>query len=85
MVRGRKKAGGDEEPVDHRVVIRLDAVLQARGMTLAELARQVGISAVNLSVLKNGHARAIRFSTLTDICDVLGCTPADLIELRPPE
>lgn len=68
---------------DHRIVVRLDAVLEARGMTLAELARQVGISAVNLSILKNGHARAIRFSTLTDICDVLDCTPADLLELRP--
>jgi putative transcriptional regulator len=54
-------------------------------MTLAELARRVGISAVNLSVLKNGHARAVRFSTLTDICDVLGCTPGDLLVIEPRE
>ncbi len=79
---GKRKEPAGEEP-DHRVVVRLDALLEARGMTLAELARQVGISAVNLSVLKNGHARAIRFSTLTDICDVLGCTPGDLLEVEP--
>lgn len=77
---------GAEDPVEpgHRVVLRLDAVLAERGMTLAELSRQVGVSQVNLSVLKNGHARAIRFSTLTAICDVLGCTPGDLLEVAPP-
>lgn len=83
--KGSAGSGAAGETRDHRVVVRLDAVLEARGMTLAELARRVGISAVNLSVLKNGHARAIRFSTLTDICDVLECTPADLLEVRPPE
>lgn len=82
----RKKAGAadaDEVP-DHRVRLKLDEVLLARGMTLAELSRQVGVSQVNLSVLKNGHARAIRFSTLTAICDVLECTPGDLLEVEPP-
>ena len=82
---GRRKAAGDEssdEP-DHRVRLRLDVLLAERGMTLAELSRQVGVSQVNLSVLKNGHARAIRFSTLTAICDVLGCTPGDLLEVKP--
>ncbi len=74
---------GEEQP--HRIVVHLDELLEARGMTLAELARRVGISAVNLSVLKNGHARAVRFSTLTDICDVLGCTPGDLLELQPAD
>jgi putative transcriptional regulator len=71
------------EEREHRIVVHLDALLAARGMTLAELARQVGISAVNLSVLKNGHARAIRFSTLTDICDVLGCVPGDVLTVQP--
>jgi putative transcriptional regulator len=75
--------GADER--EHRVAVRLDEVLADRGMTLAELARRVGISAVNLSVLKNGHARAIRFSTLTDICDVLECTPGDLLVVEPRE
>ena len=85
MVGRKKGAGADEaggEP-DHRVVVRLDAVLEARGMTLAELSRRVGVSQVNLSVLKNGHARAIRFSTLTAICDVLECTPGDLLGVAP--
>lgn len=84
MVGRKKDAGGEaaEEP-DHRVVVRLDAVLEARGMTLAELSRRVGVSQVNLSVLKNGHARAIRFSTLTAICDVLECTPGDLLSVAP--
>lgn len=68
-------------PAAHRVRIRLDVLLAERGMTLAELARQIGVSQVNLSVLKNDRARAIRFSTLTLICDALGCTPGELIEL----
>lgn len=72
------------QDIDHRIAVHLDELLEARGMTLAELARRVGISAVNLSVLKNGHARAVRFSTLTEICDVLACTPGDLLELLPP-
>ncbi|MBO9532019.1 MAG: helix-turn-helix transcriptional regulator [Solirubrobacteraceae bacterium] len=80
-----RRSQPDDEPADHRIVVRLDELLEARGMTLAELARQVGISPVNLSILKNGHARAVRFSTLTDICDVLGCTPGELLEVAPPE
>jgi putative transcriptional regulator len=52
-------------------VCRLDALLEERGMTVAELARRVGVTVVNLSVLKNNRARAIRFSTLTALCDAL--------------
>ena len=48
-------------------------------MSLAELAHQVGVTNVNLSVLKNGRAKAIRYSTLTRICEVLGCQPGDLL------
>lgn len=73
-----------DEP-GHRVTVRLDRVLAARGMTLVELSDKVGVSVVNLSVLKNGRARAIRFSTLTAICDALGCTPGDLLEVKPCE
>lgn len=80
----RKKAAAGDDPPDHRVRVRLDEVLAARGMTLAELSRQVGVSQVNLSVLKNGHARAIRFSTLTAICDALDCAPGDLLDVDPP-
>jgi len=66
-----------------RVHCRLDALLEARGMSLAELSRRVGISVVNLSVLKNDRARAIRYSTLTAICDALGCEVGDLLTIRP--
>jgi putative transcriptional regulator len=65
----------------HRIVVHLDRVLEARGMTLVELSERAGVSVVNLSVLKNGRARAIRFSTLTAICDALHCTPGDLLEV----
>lgn len=58
---------------------RLDELLEARGMTLTELSKQVGVSLVNLSVLKNDRAKAIRFSTLTAICDVLDCHVGDLL------
>ncbi|MCO7196260.1 helix-turn-helix transcriptional regulator [Pseudonocardia sp. McavD-2-B] len=52
-------------------------------MTLTELARRVGVTHANLSVLKNGHARAIRFSTLSAICEVLDCQPGDLMTHQP--
>lgn len=63
----------------HSIRIHLDRLLTERGMTLTELSAQVGITVVNLSILKNGRAKAIRFSTLSRICDVLGCQPGDLI------
>lgn len=66
---------------DHRVRVHLDALLEERGMTLTELADQVGISIVNMSKLKNGHVRAIRFATLTGICDALACQPGDLLSV----
>lgn len=59
--------------------VTLAQVLEERGMTLAELSRRTGVSTVNLSLLKNNHAKAIRFTTLDAICEALGCTPADLI------
>ncbi len=70
---------------DARVHCRLDELLAERGMTLARLAELVGVTVVNLSVLKNDRARAIRFSTLTAICDALGCTPGDLLVVLPEE
>lgn len=69
----------------HSIRIHLDQVLAERGMTLTELSAQVGITVVNLSVLKNGRAKAIRFSTLSRICDVLQCQPGDLITHDPAE
>jgi putative transcriptional regulator len=66
----------------HRIEIHLDKLLAERGLTLTELANRVGLTLANLSVLKNGRARAIRFSTLTALCDVLDCQPGDLFGLR---
>ena len=63
----------------HAIVIHLDKLLADRGMTLTELSERVGVSVVNLSILKNGRARAIRFSTLTRLCEVLDCQPGDLL------
>jgi putative transcriptional regulator len=67
---------------EHRVEIHLDHLLAERGVTLTELARTIGITLANLSVLKNGRARAIRFSTLTALCDALDCQPGDLLQIR---
>jgi putative transcriptional regulator len=71
-------------PVDepHRVVCHLDRLLAERGMTLAALAEAVGVSVVNLSVLKNNRAKAVRFSTVTAICDVLGCQVGDVLSVE---
>jgi putative transcriptional regulator len=69
-----------EEP--HRVFCHLDDLLEARGMTLTALADTVGVSLVNLSVMKNNRARAIRYSTLTAICHVLDCQPGDLLSVN---
>jgi putative transcriptional regulator len=62
------------------IAIHLDELLSRRRMTLSELAERVDITVVNLSVLKNGRARAIRFSTLAALCDALGCEPGDLLK-----
>ena len=66
-----------------RVVIRLDDVLHARRMTLTELSERIGITVANLSILKTGKARAIRFSTLEAICTALECQPGDLLAFDP--
>jgi Predicted transcriptional regulator len=62
------------------VVVKLDDMLYARRMTLTELAERVGVTIVNLSILKTGKARAIRFSTLEAICAALACQPGDILE-----
>ncbi|GAA2826548.1 putative transcriptional regulator [Leucobacter komagatae] len=68
------------EPVEgHAIHCRLDELLAERGMTLTELADRVGVSIVNLSVLKNDRAKAIRFTTLTAICRALNCEVGDLL------
>ena len=65
------------------ITVKLDDLLHARRMTLTELSERVGISIVNLSILKTGRARAIRFSTLEAICAALSCQPGDILEFLP--
>lgn len=71
-------------PVDepHRVVCHLDELLADRGMTLTTLSERVGVTIANLSILKNNRAKAIRFATLTAICDTLDCEVGDLITVE---
>ena len=71
-------------PVDepHRVVCHLDRLLEERQMTLAALAEAVGVTVVNLSVLKNNRAKAVRFSTVTAICEVLQCQVGDVLSVE---
>lgn len=64
------------------IILRLDRVMADRKITLNELSTKVGISTVNLSNLKTGKVKAIRFSTLDAICDVLDCQPADILEYK---
>ena len=65
------------------ILVKLDELLHDRRMTLTELAEKIDITLANLSILKTGKARAIRFSTLEAICAVLGCQPGDLLEFEP--
>ena len=64
------------------IVVNLDVVLAKRKMKSKELAEAIGITEANLSILKSGKAKAIRFSTLEAICDVLECQPADILEYQ---
>ena len=81
MKRRTPPALPDDEAL-HAVEVHLDKLLADRGMTLTELAERADVTVVNLSVLKNGRARAVRFSTLTAICRVLDCQPGDLLTVR---
>ena len=64
------------------IIVNLDVMLAKRKMSLSELSDKVGITLANLSILKTGKARAIRFSTLEAICEVLECQPGDILEFR---
>jgi putative transcriptional regulator len=65
------------------IVVKLDELLHQRRMSLTELAEKVDITLANLSILKTGKARAVRFSTLEAICSALACQPGDLLEFQP--
>ena len=65
------------------IIVNLDVMMARRKMSLNELSERVGITVANLSILKTGKAKAVRFSTLDTICRVLDCTPGDILEYRP--
>ena len=65
------------------LIVNLDVMLAKRKMSVTELSQQVGITLANISVLKTGKAKAIRFSTLDKICQALNCQPGDILEYRP--
>ena len=65
------------------IIVKLDDLLHDRRMTLTELAEHIDITLANLSILKTGKARAVRFSTLESICEVLQCQPGDLLQFQP--
>jgi putative transcriptional regulator len=65
------------------IIINVDVMLAKRKMTVTQLAEKVGITIANISVLKNGKAKAIRFSTLEALCEALECQPGDILEFSP--
>ncbi|HBT73810.1 MAG TPA: transcriptional regulator [Lysinibacillus sp.] len=67
------------------MIINIDVMLAKRKMSVTELSEKVGITMANLSILKNGKAKAIRFSTLEAICEALNCQPGDILEYRKNE
>ncbi|MEG0386127.1 MAG: helix-turn-helix transcriptional regulator [Solibacillus sp.] len=67
------------------IIINIDVMLAKRKMTVTELTEKVGITMANLSILKNGKAKAIRFSTLGAICKALDCQPGDILEYKNEE
>lgn len=64
------------------IIINIDVMLAKRKMSVTELSNQVGITLSNISILKNGHAKAIRLSTLNEICKALDCQPGDILEYK---
>lgn len=67
------------------IIINIDVMMAKRKMSLGELSERVDITPANMSILKNGKAKAVRFSTLEAICRVLDCQPGDIIEYRPDD
>ncbi|MGI6490990.1 MAG: helix-turn-helix transcriptional regulator [Peptococcaceae bacterium] len=67
------------------IVVNLDVMMAKRKMSSSELAAKIGISQANLSILKTGKAKAIRFSTMEGICKALDCQPGDILEYKPEE
>lgn len=72
-----------EERLPGELIINIDVMLAKRKMSVTQLSEKVGITIANMSVLKNGKAKAIKVSTLVRICDALDCQPGDILEYRP--
>ena len=70
---------------DKRIIFNIDVMLAKRKMSVTELADKVGITIANISVLKNGKAKALKVSTLAKLCDALDCQPGDILEFRKDE
>ena len=68
--------------MDGEIIINIDVMLARRKMSVTELAQKVGITIANISVLKNGKAKAIKISTLAKLCEALDCQPGDILEYR---
>lgn len=67
------------------IIINIDVMLAKRKMSVTELSEKVGITMANISILKNGRAKAIKLETLNKICEALDCQPGDVLEYRPEE
>ncbi len=79
----REQAGRRSGEMCGEIRVNLDVMLARRKMTLTQLSERVGVTLANLSILKNGRARAVRFTTLAAICHELDCQPGDLLEYEP--
>lgn len=79
----REQVGRRSDRMRGEIRVNLDVMLARRKMTLTQLSERVGVTLANLSILKNGRARAVRFTTLAAICHELDCQPGDLLEYEP--
>lgn len=79
----REQVGRRSDGMCGEIRVNLDVMLARRKMTLTQLSERVGVTLANLSILKNGRARAVRFTTLAAICHELDCQPGDLLEYEP--
>jgi len=68
--------------MEHDIIVNIDVMLAKRKMSMTELSDKVGITLANMSILKNGKAKAIKFSTLAKICEALECQPGDILEYK---
>lgn len=75
----------EQDMIRGKIIFHIDVMLARRKMSVTELSERVGITIANMSILKNGKAKAIKLTTLMKLCEVLECQPGDLLEYRPEE